>query len=78
MVELIDILLARRCVRTGEAQKLREAAGLSRSDIARTLDVDASAVGRWERHEREPRGGVARRYGQLLRQLEMANSGTRQ
>jgi DNA-binding transcriptional regulator YiaG len=68
--ELLEVSTARRLVRTGEAQTIRERAGVSQLEVARVLGVSDAAVSRWEAHERTPRADVAVRYAQLLRALK--------
>lgn len=60
----------RAALRTGEAQRLRKAHGLSLGEVARRLGTSPSAVLRWEHGERTPRDNeVALRYWKLLQQL---------
>ncbi|MGI5436194.1 helix-turn-helix domain-containing protein [Streptomyces shenzhenensis] len=59
----------RVAVVTGEAQRLREAACLSISEIAASCGVDQSTVWRWEHGARRPRGDQALRYGELIDSL---------
>jgi len=68
--ELLEISTARRLVRTGEAQTIRERAGVSQQEIACVLGVSGASVSRWESHHRTPRADVAVRYAQLLRALK--------
>jgi DNA-binding transcriptional regulator YiaG len=56
-------------IRSGKARAIREAAGLSRSEIADSIKVNQSSIARWENGERMPRGPAAQRYGRLLREL---------
>lgn len=70
----VEIARARELLRSGRAQEIRENAGLSRAEIAADLGVDQSAIWRWERGKRAPRGNVAKRYAQLLHQLEQLKS----
>jgi DNA-binding transcriptional regulator YiaG len=60
---------AREAVATGRASEIRQSARLSQSEIAMALGVTTSAVCKWERGTRSPRGDVAERYGRLLRRL---------
>lgn len=50
-------------------RQMREACGLSTSDIAVALGVTAQAVRQWERGERAPRGDTRRRYVEAVRVL---------
>ena len=45
-----------RLVVTGRLVELREASGLTQSDVARHLGVAPSAVNRWEHGRTRPRG----------------------
>jgi DNA-binding transcriptional regulator YiaG len=57
-----------------ERQRLREAAGLSRADVARAARVTAQSVFYWETGRSEPRGENLARYVEVLRQLRTAAS----
>ncbi|MEU1497031.1 helix-turn-helix transcriptional regulator [Streptomyces sp. NPDC005732] len=67
--QLLRLADVRAALSTGEAQRLREAADLSISEIARACGVDQSTVWRWERGTRRPRGEAALLYGQLIEDL---------
>ena len=54
----------------GVLRDIRERHHLSLMDIARSVGCDPSAVGRWERGERVPRGGSAERYARLIERLD--------
>lgn len=64
----------RRLTGSGEARKIREAAGLSQADIARSVDADPSTIARWENGTRVPRGAAAIAYGRLLLRLGKATT----
>jgi len=66
---LIDIANARSLAASGAARSIRLAARLTLTEIGNEVGVTASAVCRWERGERSPRGDAAREYGRLLRDL---------
>jgi transcriptional regulator with XRE-family HTH domain len=66
LVRLADI---REAASSGQARRLRLAAGLSLGEIARELGVSVPTVLRWETGGRRPRGGAALRYGELLEEL---------
>jgi transcriptional regulator with XRE-family HTH domain len=51
------------------ARSLRQSSGLSEQDMATAIGVTPSAVGRWERAERIPRGPRAVTYARLLQRL---------
>jgi DNA-binding transcriptional regulator YiaG len=63
----------RELTQSGEARAIRERARLALSDIGQSIGADPSAVGRWERGERLPRGDVALRYARLLERLSKAS-----
>jgi len=60
---------ARTLLASGEARRIREAAGLSLENVAMEIGVSASAVYRWERGDRVPRGRAAGEYAELLLRL---------
>ena len=72
------IIEARDAARSGRAARLRVAAGLTQSDIARAMcpPVSPAAVCRWEHGNRRPDGLRARAYGAVLREIAAALSGT--
>lgn len=49
---------------------MRVAAGLSTDELAAAVGVTASAVARWERGERIPRGPRALTYARVLQRLQ--------
>ena len=55
---------------TGEARRIRESRRLTVAEIAQTVGVSHTAVSRWERGLRTPRGGAALRYAKLLQALD--------
>jgi transcriptional regulator with XRE-family HTH domain len=61
---------ARAALREGRFRDLREPHGLSQRELARALDVDESAVSRWESGARVPREEAAERISALLRALD--------
>lgn len=67
--QLLRLADVRAALSNGEAQRLREAADLSISEIAHACGVDQSTVWRWERGMRKPRGEAALLYGQLIEDL---------
>jgi DNA-binding transcriptional regulator YiaG len=69
-MNLIDRLRAEQALPTpAERQSIREGAGVSKRAIALELDVSPMTIGRWESGERQPRGDMAVRYGELLAAL---------
>lgn len=59
----------REAIRNGEARRVRVAARLSCSEVAKACGVDQSTVWRWEKGIREPRGDEAIAYLALLDSL---------
>ena len=64
-----QLIQARALITSGEARRIREAARLSLVTVARAVEADPSAIGRWERGERLPRGSAALKYAQLITRL---------
>jgi hypothetical protein len=62
-------MLARRLVGSGRARRVREAADLPRSAVARAAGVTPGAVRLWEHALRTPRGTKGAAYGAVLREL---------
>lgn len=68
--EVERLAKVRAACASGEARRIRQAARLSLADVAGAIGVDLTAISRWERGERSPRGAAALRYGELLDRLE--------
>lgn len=68
--DLVARARARRTVRDAPelVRSLRREAGLTLAEVGEALGVSHVAVRRWERGERVPRGDLARRYLDLLRE----------
>lgn len=49
---------------------IRREAGLTQQDIASALNIESSAISRYESGQREPRGEVRRAYAELLDRLQ--------
>jgi DNA-binding XRE family transcriptional regulator len=60
---------ARRWAADGTARRLREHAMLTQAEVAEVVGVTPAAVAAWEAGRRAPSGHAARKYGELLRQL---------
>jgi hypothetical protein len=76
-LDLSDLLLARRLVKSGQARVVREAASdppPSRADVARGKPFTADAVRLWEKGARIPRGEKGAAYGAVLRELLTASA----
>lgn len=54
--EALALRRVHRLVKTDRLREIREAAGLSQSDVARSLGVAPSSVSRWESDDTRPRG----------------------
>lgn len=73
-----EVLLAARAVRlarSGEARRIRLAAGVSTEVVAGECDVTTDAVVKWEKGLRMPSGRRAVRYGRVLTELEQVSAG---
>lgn len=66
---LIEVAAVRRMLKAGEAQAIREFAGITRPELASALGVHPSDIYRWETGRRVPRPDLAERYGQCLARL---------
>ena len=58
--------------RPRDRRRIREAAGVSQSDVAAALGVSTMTVNRWERGLIRPRGQKAVEYTKLLEALDDA------
>jgi DNA-binding transcriptional regulator YiaG len=67
--EAVEVARIREKARSGKAKAIREQAGVSRAEIARSIRVHPGTIGRWEEGLRSPRGAAARRYGAVLKRL---------
>ena len=70
--DLLLLVEARESARSGRARRVRELAGVSQAMLGLAVGVDGSAISRWERGLRAPRGPAAVRYAQTLRVLAKA------
>lgn len=67
--EVLELAEARRLLLSGEARAVRVAAGVSGSELARSIGVTPGAVSRWETGKRRPTGPAASAYAALLTSL---------
>ncbi|MDQ3342190.1 MAG: helix-turn-helix domain-containing protein [Actinomycetota bacterium] len=67
--DLVRLSAARAASRSGDARRLRVAAGLTQAEVAEVCGVTQGAVSHWEAGTRVPRGTAARRYARLLETL---------
>jgi transcriptional regulator with XRE-family HTH domain len=69
MLEVKHAIASKKLPPATTRRALRLAAGLSLEDIATVVGVTRSAVSRWERGTRQPRGTNRSRYADVLAQL---------
>lgn len=67
--DVLLIIEARDAALTGRARRLREAAGLAQTEVARHIGVTPSCVSRWESGRRRPAGDAAVEWARLLHEL---------
>jgi DNA-binding transcriptional regulator YiaG len=60
----------------GYHRELRDRSPLSQTDVATACGVTQTAVARWERGERRPRGRAAEEYHKILARLAEAEAHT--
>jgi DNA-binding transcriptional regulator YiaG len=72
---LVRLANVRAAALTGDARRLRLAAGLSLREVAREVGCGPSTVHRWETGQRRPHGRAALRYAELLDELQGAREG---
>ncbi len=63
------LIEVRQAIASGRAARVRELAGLSRSELARRVGVRPATVSRWESGHRRPGGAKALAYGEALREI---------
>lgn len=66
LVPTVKIMQVRRLLASGEAKRVREAAGLSLSEMAGGVPIDTSTLWKWETGRHSPRGQAALQYADLL------------
>jgi DNA-binding transcriptional regulator YiaG len=67
--EALLLVWLRRLVKSGEARRIREEAGLSLGEAAAAASVSVAGLWRWEAGERVPTGDPALRYAGFLRKI---------
>lgn len=67
--ELALLIEGRTAASSGRGERLRKAAGLNQSDLARLVGVTPAAVNRWESGIRTPNGDSAIAYAKALRRI---------
>jgi len=70
MSDLELVIEAREAARSGRGTATREAAGLSRAELARAAGLNDATVSRYESGRRVPQGDSAIRYARILRKIE--------
>jgi len=68
--DLARLAQVRKLIKSGQARRTREAAGISLAEMARAIGVDVSTLHRWETGKRRPRSAAALRYAGALAALE--------
>lgn len=68
--ETLAVVRVRAWLRTGRARAIRERAGLSQADIARSVGTDPAQVSRWETRKCSPVRASALRLAILYDKLE--------
>ena len=72
---LMQIVATRQRARDGTARAIRQRAGVTLAEMARTVGVTESTMSRWESGQRNPRGEAALRWMEALAELERATTG---
>lgn len=67
--ELTLLIEGRTAASSGRGERLRKAAGLCQSDLARLVGCTPAAVNRWEAGTRIPSGPSAIAYAKALRRI---------
>lgn len=67
--QLALLIEGRTAAASGRGERLRRAAGLNQSDLARLAGVTPAAVNRWESGTRTPSGESAIAYAKALRKI---------
>ena len=67
--QVVLLMQAKRLARSGEALRLRTAAGLSLQDMAQAVGCAPSTLWRWEKGLRMPRRDAAVCWAELLNEI---------
>lgn len=70
--EVVLVATVRHMLQTGEARRIREAAGLSLQDAGQAAGVDQRAIHKWETGSSRPQAATAVLYGRFLTELRKA------
>ena len=71
-MDALQLVRVRAAARTGAARRIREAAGLTRTEVGRSIGKSHACISRWEDGSRVPQGDPAIRYLRLLERLAVA------
>jgi len=71
-MDALALVRVRALVRSGAARRVRQAAGLTKVEVARSIGTSHACVSRWEDGLRVPQGAPAIRYLRLLERLAAA------
>ena len=67
--QTLQLVQVRRLMKSGEAKRIREDAGLSLGEAVGAAGISVAGLWRWEAHERIPTGDPALRYAGFLRKI---------
>lgn len=67
--DLETLAVLRERVASGAVRRIREGAGISRTELASTVGVSLGALTKWELRMRVPTGPAALRYARALERL---------
>lgn len=70
--DLTAVARIRAELRSGDARRARESAGVSAAEVARIIRVSRATVSDWEAGRKSPTGEHALAYGKLLAVLRPA------
>ena len=71
-MDALALVRVRAAVRSGTARRVRQAAGLTKIEVARSIGTSHACVSRWEAGKRVPQGEPAVRYWRVLQRLAAA------
>jgi DNA-binding transcriptional regulator YiaG len=71
-MDALQLVRVRAAARTGAGRRIREAAGLTITEIGRSVGTSHACISRWENGSRVPQGAPAIRYLKLLERLAAA------
>jgi DNA-binding transcriptional regulator YiaG len=71
-MNVLELVRVRAAARTGAARRVRQASGLTKMEVARSIGTSHACVSRWEAGLRTPQGQPAIRYLRFLERLAAA------